>query len=49
MEIKTEAEADEQCGDGQHDADVGLGQQLADERRRESLSKIQNGDVERPT
>ena len=35
-------------GDGQHDADVGLGQQLADERRRESLGKIQNGDVKRP-
>ena len=35
-------------GDGQHDADVGLGQQLADERRRESFGQVEHRDVQRP-
>ena len=43
-----EADAHEQGGHAQHDTDVVFCNQATDEWRRESLGKIQNGDIERP-
>lgn len=43
-----EADADEKRRCGKHDADVGLSEQVADERRRESFGQVEHRDVQRP-